>query len=55
MIKSKITDKAQTTIPQPVRSEHVLLTKTEREPIDDPFASFREWWSEVDRRAFGDL
>jgi antitoxin PrlF len=71
MIKNKITGEAQTTIPQPFRSarrlgegddlanriegEHVLLINGRRQPIDDPFASFREWWSEVDRRAFGDL
>jgi antitoxin PrlF len=71
MIKSKITGKAQTKIPRPVRSaqrlgegddpayriegEFVLLTKAEGERIDDPFAIFSEWWSEVDRRAFGDL
>jgi hypothetical protein len=38
-----------------IEGEHVLLTEADREPIDDPFLSFREWWSEVDRRAFGDL
>ena len=71
MITSKITSKAQTTIPQPVRSalrvgegdelayriegDHVILTKAKREPIDDPFATFHEWSSEADRRAYGDL
>jgi antitoxin PrlF len=71
MITSKITSKAQTTIPQPVRAalrvregdevayriegDHVILTKAKREPNDDPFATFREWSSEADRRAYGDL
>ena len=71
MITSKITSKAQTTIPQPVRAalhvgegdelayriegDHVILTKAKREPIDDPFATFHEWSSEADWRAYGDL
>jgi antitoxin PrlF len=71
MITSKVTSKAQTTIPQPVRSalrvgegdelayriegDHVILTKAKQEPIDDPFATFHEWSSEADRRAYGDL
>jgi antitoxin PrlF len=71
MITSKITSKAQTTIPQPVRAalrvgegdeiayriegDHVILTKAKREPVDDPFATFHEWSSEADRRAYGDL
>jgi len=71
MITSKITSKAQTTIPQPVRAalrvgegdeiayriegDHVILTKAKREPVDDPFAAFHEWSSEADRRAYGDL
>jgi antitoxin PrlF len=71
MIKSKITGKTQTTISQLVRfarhlggaydlghgieGEHVPLTEADRKPVDDPFASFSEWWSEVDRRAFTDL
>ena len=71
MITSKITSKAQTTIPQPVRAalrvgegdelayriegDHVILTKAKRKPIEDPFATFHEWSSEADRRAYGDL
>jgi antitoxin PrlF len=71
MITSKITSKAQTTIPQPVRAalrvgegdelayrvegDHVILTKAKREPTDDPFATFHEWSSEDDRRTYGDL
>jgi antitoxin PrlF len=59
MITSKITSKAQTTIPQPVRTalhvgegdelayriegDHVILTKAKWEPTDDPFATFHEW------------
>jgi antitoxin PrlF len=71
MITSKITGKAQTTIPQPVcaalrvgegdeiayriEGDRVILTKATREPADDPFATFHEWSSEADRRAYGDL
>jgi antitoxin PrlF len=71
MITSKITSKAQTTIPQPVRAalhvgeggelayriegNHVILTKARRDPIDDLFVTFREWSSEADQRAYGDL
>jgi antitoxin PrlF len=71
MITSKITSKGQTTIPRAVRAalrvgegdeiayriegDQVILTKANREPIDDLFAMFQEWSSEVDRRAYGDL
>ena len=71
MIKSKITSKAQTTIPRPVRAalrlsegdelaytldgDRVILTKAPREPIDDPFGTFHEWSSEADKRAYGDF
>jgi antitoxin PrlF len=71
MIKSKLSTKAQTTIPQPVRAalrlkegdelayeieEHrVILTKAGAGTIDDPFATFGEWESEADRRAYGGL
>jgi antitoxin PrlF len=71
VIKSKVTSKAQTTIPQPVRaalhihegdellytieSNHVILTKAVPVPMDDPFATFSEWASESDRRAYGKL
>ncbi len=70
MITSKLTSKAQTTIPQSVRAalrlnagdeiaytidgNHVLLTKADP-PQDDPFATFEEWASEHDRRAYADL
>jgi antitoxin PrlF len=71
MIKSKLTTKAQTTIPSPVRNalhlkagdelvysiegDRVILTKADRGPIDDPFATFDEWASEADRQAYADL
>jgi antitoxin PrlF len=58
MIKRKITGPAQTSEGDHlgcVEGDHVPLTEADREQIDDPFASFREWWSEADRRAFGDL
>jgi antitoxin PrlF len=71
MITSKLTSKAQTTIPLPVRNalrlaagdelayridgEHVILTKADRGPADDPFATFDEWSSEADRLAYADL
>jgi antitoxin PrlF len=71
MITSKLTSKAQTTIPRPVRNalrlvegdeiayiidgDRVILTKASREPADDPFATFGEWSSEADRRGYADL
>jgi antitoxin PrlF len=71
MITSKVSSKAQTTIPQPVREAlrvregdelaykiergRVILTKAARAPADYPFATFGEWASENDRRAYGKL
>lgn len=71
MITSKLTSKAQTTIPQPVRvalglregdeiaysieEGRVVLTRARVETADDPFRSFTEWTSEADRRAYADL
>lgn len=71
MITSKITSKAQTTIPQPVRAalrvrsgdelaytidgDRVILTKALSRPLDDPFVAFGEWASDNDRRAYADL
>jgi antitoxin PrlF len=71
MITSKLTSKAQTTIPLPVRNalhlaggdeivysiegNRVVLTKASREPGDDPFATFSEWSSEADRQGYADL
>ena len=71
MITSKLTSKAQTTIPLPVRNalrlaagdelaytidgDRVILSKADKLPTDDPFATFGEWSSESDRRAYADL
>lgn len=71
MITSKITSKAQTTIPQAVRTalrvkagdeiaytiegDRVILTKVSATVSDDPFATFTEWNSDADRRAYGKL
>ncbi|MGH7062143.1 MAG: AbrB/MazE/SpoVT family DNA-binding domain-containing protein [Stellaceae bacterium] len=71
MITSKLTSKAQTTIPAAVRAalrlkagdelvysvegDRVVVTKAARDAIDDPFAAFDEWSSEADRRAYGKL
>jgi antitoxin PrlF len=71
MIKSKLTAKAQTTIPRPVREalrlrvgdevlyqiegDRVILTKASTAPADDPFATFSEWNSDADRDGYGDL
>lgn len=71
MITSKITSKAQTTIPQAVRAalkvrpgdevaysierDRVILTKATAEAIEDPFAAFEEWASDNDRRAYAKL
>jgi len=71
MITSKLTSKAQTTIPAPVRTalrlkagdelvysvegDRVILTKGDRGPVEDPFATFDEWSSEADRQSYADL
>jgi antitoxin PrlF len=71
MITSKLTSKAQTTIPQPIRTalhlkegdeiayairgDEVVLTRIASESVDDPFAGFGEWDSEADRKAYADL
>jgi antitoxin PrlF len=71
MIVSKLTSKAQTTIPQAVRSAlhlkegdeiaysiedgRVVLTKAAAPKGDDPFATFSEWDSDADRKAYADL
>ena len=71
MITSKITSKAQTTIPRSVREAlrvregdeivykiergRVIVTKAARGANEDPFATFGEWDSENDRRVYGDL
>jgi antitoxin PrlF len=71
MITSKLTSKAQTTIPQPIRAAlhlregdelayiiedgRVILMKAQGEPIDDPFGAFAEWDSDADRKAYAKL
>jgi antitoxin PrlF len=71
MITSKLTSKAQTTIPLPVRNalhlvegdeiayaidgERVVLTNARKAPADDPFAAFGEWSTEADRVGYADL
>ena len=71
MIVSKLTSKAQTTIPQAVRTalrvrdgdelvyeidgNRVILSKRSTPDKDDPFRSFEEWDSEADRRAYAQL
>ena len=71
MITSRLTSKAQTTIPQPVRKAlglkhgdelayeivngHVVLSKARRRLKDDPFRTFSEWSSAADRKAYGKL
>lgn len=70
MIVGRITAKAQTTIPVAVRralglragdaiayeldGDRVIMTKA-RPLADDPFATFSEWSSEADARAYADL
>ncbi|HEX3954390.1 MAG TPA: type II toxin-antitoxin system PrlF family antitoxin [Stellaceae bacterium] len=71
MITSKLTSKAQTTIPLPVRNalrlaagdevsytiegDRVILTKAEKPIADDPFTTFGEWSSEADRTGYAEL
>ena len=71
MISSKLTSKAQTTIPQPVRialgvrdgdeieyrieGHRVVLSKVKTVVTDDPFRTFEEWSSEADRRGYAKL
>jgi len=71
MITSKLTSKAQTTIPQPIRTalhlkqgdtiaysidgERVILYRAKSEVTDDPFTAFGEWDSDADRQAYADL
>jgi antitoxin PrlF len=67
MIQSRITSKAQTTIPAPVRKAlglkegdlvsyrieegRVIMTRAEAS-ADDPFATFSEWSGAADRDAY---
>lgn len=71
MITSKLTSKAQTTIPQPVRTALrlkagdqlvyeiedgvVILRKAGAAGAEDPFGTFTEWESDADRKAYGKL
>jgi antitoxin PrlF len=71
MLTSKLTSKAQTTIPQPVRAAlglhpgdeiayriddgQVVLTKARQTGRDDPFKTFEEWGTKADRQAYADL
>jgi len=68
MITSKLTSKAQTTVPQAVRTAlglkpgdelaysiepgRVVLTKAAAGEGEDPFAAFSEWHSDNDARAY---
>ena len=71
MVTSKLTSKAQTTIPQAVRAalglnegdellyeidgDRVVLKKARRPAADDPFATFHEWDGDADRKAYADF
>jgi antitoxin PrlF len=71
MITSKLTSKAQTTIPRSVRialdlregdellyeivDRRVVLTKASRGLVDDPYRTFDEWRSEADARGYAEL
>jgi len=71
VISSKLTSKAQTTVPRPVRAalklgvgdtiiytieaDHVLMTKAIAPSVDSPNAAYEEWNSEHDRRAYDKL
>ena len=71
MITSKLTSKAQTTIPQAVRAAlrltegdelayeidggRVILTKASSLAGEDPFGTFSEWDGAADRKAYGRL
>lgn len=71
MITSKLTSKAQTTIPQAVRTAlglregdeiayridrgQVILMRVRDDRADNPFHTFTEWDSEADRTAYADL
>ena len=71
MITSKLSSKAQTTIPRAVRAalrleegdeiayqidgDRVIVTRAGAVSPDDPFATFDEWNSEADARAYARL
>ncbi len=71
MITSKLGSRAQTTIPQSIRTAlrlkqgdriaysidggKVILSRAKHISANDPFAVFTEWDSEADRQAYADL
>lgn len=71
MIISKITSKAQTTIPRAIRAalklgmgdtivyaiegDRVVITKATEPAVNSPTAAFDEWDSENDRHAYAGL
>ncbi len=71
MITSKLTSKAQTTIPQAIRralllregdeiayiieGDRVIIKRLEKGLSENPFATFDEWASEADREAYAGL
>lgn len=69
MIQSRITSKAQTTIPAAVRKalglkegdlvayriEEGRVVMTRAEPVEDPFATFTEWDSPADRGGYANF
>lgn len=71
VITSRLTSKAQTTIPQPVREAlrlregdelgyaieegRVILTKAAPGRAEDPFGTFSEWETEADAKAYARL
>jgi antitoxin PrlF len=71
MITSKLTSKAQTTVPQAVRAAlrfaegdelayeidgaRVILTKASDRGAEDAFDAFPEWDSDADRKAYARL
>ncbi len=71
MITSRLTAKAQTTIPQAVRvalrltagdeiayaieGDRVVISRAKPSAVEDPFATFAEWDSDADRRAYAGL
>jgi antitoxin PrlF len=71
LISSKITSKAQTTVPRSVRAalklgvgdtivyaiegDRVIMTKATAPTVDSPTAAFEEWNSDHDRHAYAGL
>jgi antitoxin PrlF len=71
MVTSKLASNCRTTIPKPVRKalclrlgdsiayiiaeDCVVITRAQSAAIADPFASFHEWASEADTKAYAAL